>query len=119
MDSLDALTKFKELWGYSLIIIGSKDLPNYLRYSIGEEILKELKLVGYLIDHANKQGKQYERVKSAREADRLFQQVKFDFELLLYHKAIAKKRGHLYTLTAELGRMLGGWLNYLTSNGER
>lgn len=119
MESLDALTKFSELWEYSLIVIGSKDIPNYLRYSIGEEILKELKQVGYLIDFANKQSKQYDRIKSARDADRLFQQVKFDFNLLLYHKALAKRRGHLYELESELGKMLGGWLNYLTSNGER
>lgn len=119
MESLDALTKFHELWAYSLVILGGNDVPNYLRYSIGEEILKELKQIGYLIDYANKQTKHYDRIKSAREADRIFQQVKFDFNLMLYHKALAKRRGHLYELEAELGKMLGGWLNYLTSNGER
>lgn len=36
---LDVLTAFDELWDYVLVVVSGKNMPNYLRYSIGEEII--------------------------------------------------------------------------------
>lgn len=36
---LDVLTAFGELWDYVLVVVSGKNMPNYMRYSIGEEII--------------------------------------------------------------------------------
>lgn len=50
---LDVLTAFGELWDYVLVVVSGKNMPNYMRYSIGEEVLKELKQVGWYVQSAN------------------------------------------------------------------
>jgi len=117
---LDVLTKFYELWDYALIVVSGKNVPNYLRYSVGEEILKELKTVGWNLKYSNIPTiTNFARIKSVKDADESFQQVKFDFDLLMAYKNISQSREHLYTIEAEFGKMLGGWRNYLTSNGTK
>lgn len=116
---LDVLTAFGELWDYALVIISGKNMPNYLRYSIGEEIVKELKLAGWYVKQANLSHNPSFRKSLMIKADQIFQQVKFDFDLVLHCSALSQRRMHLYKLEARFGRLLGGWLNSETSHGMR
>lgn len=108
---LDVLTAFDELWDYVLVVVSGKNMPNYLRYSIGEEIINELKQVGWYVQSANLSHNQGYRKAMMVKADQLFQQVKFDCNLMLHCKALFMRRAHLYELEVKFGRLLGGWLN--------
>ena len=131
---LNALTAIEDLIDYFYCVIGTKGLPNAIRYSACELILTNLYTCGALINKANlylcmnqKALKNNEKVrysdydikKSVASAHDLFTETQWQMRQLVKRPELDCRKKELARLEVAAGAQLGGWLNYLSSRGAR
>ncbi|MFA6734749.1 MAG: hypothetical protein WCS71_06625 [Sphaerochaetaceae bacterium] len=118
--NFDVLSNFYPLWDYILVLARCKDVPNHLRYSIGEMIVKEMAEIGADLYIANKTQNQYQRRKLAVEASMLYDKTKFKLRLFVHDPSLKNRSEILYALESKFGKCLGGWLESMNpSHGAR
>lgn len=128
----DTLAAWRELWLYLNSLMNGRKIPVFIKYSVGEDILRDFMKVGQKLDLSNKvKNSRPSRAKQlAYEASDLYDHVKFAIDQLIDsgyirnepEKALSpsptnkhkiyenKQREHLSRLREDFGNKLGGWL---------
>lgn len=132
----DTLAAWRELWLYMNVLMNGTKLPTYIKYSIGEDILKDMLKIGQKLDLSNKiRNTRPSRAKQlAFDASDIYDQVKFALDQLIDSGYIKdnpdgalpdnsrgkasqplkpqenRQRERLSYLRADFGGKLGGWL---------
>lgn len=126
------LNAWRETWLYLCDLMRGSKLPNYIKYSVGEDILRDMMRVGQHINKAHMliNSKPYESRKHVYQASDIYDDVKFAVNQLVDAKHPAtnvdnpgspmlpdRTREYLSKLMDNFGRWLGGWLKNIQSAG--
>ena len=129
------LNAWREAWIYLCYLMGrSSKIPTPIKYSVGEDLLKDMLRVGQLIDKAHilVNTKPYKSKQLVMEASDLYDTVKFTVNQLIdakipstetenadqYVIMSSKSREHLSKLMYNFGGWLGGWLKNIQPAGK-
>jgi hypothetical protein len=131
---LGTLTAMEDLIDYFYCVMGTKGLPNSIRYSACELILENLYKCGGWIHRANlslninqkltKNGNKprysdFDIKKRVAEAHELYTETQWQMRMLVKRPELKCRKSRLAELEVIVGKRLGGWLNYVSSRGTR
>ena len=130
----DTMAAWREAWLYLNLLMKGSKLPTYIKYSVGEDLLRDMMGVGKRLDLANRIGKQrpYKARELVQQASDLYDQVKFQVNQITDAGYIPssreeekdmllpkRSREHLSKLMDSFGRYLGVWLKNVQTVGNR
>ena len=126
------LNAWREAWLYLNTLMRGNKIPNFIKYSIGEDVLRDMLQVGKRIDRAHRliNSKPYKSKQLVLEASELYDDVKFEVNQIIDAGYLPsesadnggkimpdRSREHLSKLMDNFGRWLGGWLKNIQSAG--